>query len=82
MISWDSAFLAAPRCSAQSRCGVGIVLSAPLYYGTGDHLNGKGIGVRTDLLDNAGFDYSNLQSMDDLYAMFAALKEQNPEKFV
>ncbi len=60
----------------------GSLFYSPLYYGMGEKLNGKGIAVRKDLLDNAGFDYSNLETMDDLYAMFKAMKDANPDKYV
>jgi putative aldouronate transport system substrate-binding protein len=60
----------------------GALYYSPIYYGMGEKLNGKGIAVRKDLLDKAGFDYSNLESMDDLYAMLKALKDSNPDKYV
>ena len=60
----------------------GSLYYSPLYYGMGDKLNGKGIAVRKDMLEDTGFDYSNLATMDDLYAMFKALKEANPDKYV
>ncbi|MDW7656888.1 MAG: hypothetical protein SCM11_06910 [Bacillota bacterium] len=43
---------------------------------------GRGIGVRKDILDAAGFDYSNLESLDDLYEMFTVLKEGKDDQYV
>ncbi len=60
----------------------GSLYYSPIYYGVGYKLENYGFGVRKDLLDKARFDYSNLESMDDLYAMYKALKEQAPEKYV
>ncbi len=60
----------------------GSLFYSPLYYGMGDKLNGKGVAVRKDMLDGAGFDYSNLATMDDMYAMLKALKDANPDKYV
>lgn len=60
----------------------GSLYYSPLYYGRGDRLNDKGIAVRKDLLDAAGFDYSNLETWDDFYEMLVALKNQQPDRYV
>lgn len=62
--------------------GSGAVYVSPLFYGMGNHLAGTGLGARTDILDAAGFDYSNLKDYDEVYSMFEALKAANPEQYV